>query len=90
MQHDYAARLELDWADRSHAWALKVTGEEGLEAGLLAHTPEAVEQFVVARLVRFPGRKIAVALELFHLPAPDLSRMGGLFPAPLGVGARLL
>jgi transposase len=63
MEQDYAVRLALDWADRKHAWALQVTGENCTEQGELDHTPEAVEQFVVALAARFPGRKIAVALE---------------------------
>ena len=63
MEQDYAARLALDWADRKHAWALQVTGEDRIEQGELEHTPEAVEWFVVALAARFPGRKIAVALE---------------------------
>jgi transposase len=63
MEQEYAVRLALDWADRKHAWALQVTGEDRIEEGELDHTPEAVEQFVVAWATRFPGRKIAVALE---------------------------
>jgi transposase len=63
MEQEYAVRLALDWADRKHAWAMQVTGEHRTEQGELEHTPEAVEQFVVALAARFPGRKIAVALE---------------------------
>ena len=63
MEQDYAVRLALDWADRKHAWAMQVTGENRTEQGQLEHTPEAVEVFVVTLAARFPGRKIAVALE---------------------------
>lgn len=63
MQPDYAARLAIDWADQKHAWALCVAGQLRFEQGELAHTPEAVEQFFLALAARFPGQRIAVALE---------------------------
>jgi len=63
MQSDYAARLGIDWADQKHAWALQVAGESRTEQGELEHTPEAVDQFVAGLAARFPGRKVAVALE---------------------------
>src|SRR5437762_2826236 len=63
MQSDYAARLGIDWADQKHAWALQVADESRTEQGELEHTPEAVDQFVAGLAARFPGRKVAVALE---------------------------
>ena len=63
MQSDYAARLGIDWADQKHAWALQVADESRTEQGELEHTPEAVDQFVAGLAARFPGGKVAVALE---------------------------
>ena len=59
----FAAWLGIDWADEKHVWALQVAGQTRLEHGDLEHTPEAVEQFVATLASRFPGQKIAVALE---------------------------
>jgi transposase len=60
---EYAAYIGLDWADREHAWCLQVTGHTSREAGLVAQTPEAIEQWAADLAQRFQGQSVAVALE---------------------------
>jgi transposase len=55
--------LGLDWADQKHDWALRVAGQTQVEQGQVAHTPEAIEEFVAGLAARFPGQPIGVALE---------------------------
>lgn len=55
--------LGIDWADQRHRWAMRIEGESRIEQGELEHTPEAVEQFVSGLAFRFPGQRVAVALE---------------------------
>lgn len=55
--------LGIDWADQKHRWAMRIDGEAKIQHGDLEHTPEAVEQFVSGLAVRFPGQRVAVALE---------------------------
>jgi hypothetical protein len=62
-QNEVAVWLGIDWADQKHRWAMRVDGEHRVTQGDLDHTPEAVEQFVSALAVRFPGQRVAVALE---------------------------
>ena len=54
MEQDYPARLALDWADRKHAWALRVTGESRIQQGELEHTPVALAR--AFRDARSPSR----------------------------------
>lgn len=60
---EVAASLGIDWADKKHRWAMRISGEVRIQQGELEHTPEAVEQFFSVLAARFPGRRIAVALE---------------------------
>src|SRR3954454_11520590 len=60
---EYAAVIGLDWADGEHAWSLQVLGERERERGVVAHTPEAIEEWASGLAQRFPGAQIAVALE---------------------------
>jgi transposase len=55
--------LGIDWADRKHRWAMRIDGEIRIQQGELEHTPEAVDAFISNLAVRFPGRRVAVALE---------------------------
>lgn len=59
----WAAFVALDWGDRRHAWALQAAGESQREHGQLAHTPEAIHEWVAQLQQRFGERPIAVALE---------------------------
>jgi transposase len=60
---DFAAFIAIDWADREHAWAMQVAGGPSRETGKLAHTPDAIELWAMQWAARFPGRRVAVALE---------------------------
>jgi transposase len=64
MTHEgVAIWLGIDWADQKHRWAMRIDGEARIQQGELEHTPEAVEQFVSGLALRFPGQRVAVALE---------------------------
>jgi transposase len=60
---DYAAFVAIDWADKKHVWALAKAGSPERQNGEVDASPEAVEGWVRDLMMRFPGRKIAVALE---------------------------
>jgi transposase len=62
-QDGIAVWLGIDWADQKHRWAMRIEGETRVQQGDLEHTPEAVEQFMVNLASRFPGQRVAVALE---------------------------
>lgn len=62
-QDRVAVWLGIDWADQKHRWAMRIDGEARIQQGELEHTPEAVEQFVSSLAIRFPGQRVAVALE---------------------------
>jgi Transposase/Transposase IS116/IS110/IS902 family len=62
-QDGVTIRLGIDWADQNHRWAMRIDGEARIQQGELEHTPEAVEQFVSSLALRFPGQRVAVALE---------------------------
>jgi hypothetical protein len=55
--------LGIDWADQKHRWAMRIDRETRVQEGELENTPEAVEQFVSGLTLRFPGHRVAVALE---------------------------
>ena len=55
--------LGIDWADRKHRWAMRVDGQTRIMQGELEHTPEAVEEFISSLALKYPGQRIAVALE---------------------------
>src|SRR5919108_1570146 len=59
----YAAFVGIDWADQQHAVSLSVAGSPTVERTSLAQTPEALAQWANELRSRFPGGKIAVALE---------------------------
>jgi transposase len=62
-QDGVAVWLGIDWADQKHRWAMRIEGETRIQQGDLEHTPEAVEEFVSGLATRFPGQRVAVALE---------------------------
>lgn len=61
--NEFAAWIGIDWADKKHAWAMRVRGETQTQTGEMDHTPEAVESFFAGLAIRFPAGRIAVALE---------------------------
>ena len=62
-QPKFAALIGIDWGDKKHAWALPVEGSTQVEEGEILHTPEAIQAWVAELGRRFPGRRLAVALE---------------------------
>lgn len=60
---DWAAFIAIDWADQKHDWAMEVPGQSKRERGQMAHTPEAIETWVMQLRERFADRPIAVTLE---------------------------
>jgi transposase len=62
-QHNYAAFIAIDWADRKHTFSLKVTGQTKKETGTLEQKPEIIGLWVAQLRERFGGRPIAVAVE---------------------------
>lgn len=59
----YGAYVAIDWADQKHYWRLVAAGTTRYQEGELEHTPEALEEWVITLCQRFPGQKIAVAVE---------------------------
>lgn len=59
---EYAARIGLDWADKTHFWSMRTT-DGPLQRGQLDNTPEAIEIWAAELAQRFGGRPVAVALE---------------------------
>src|ERR1043165_8803344 len=59
----YAAFVGLDWGDEEHALSLSVRIDGDVERRALEQTPESLADWANALRTRFPGGKIAVALE---------------------------
>lgn len=57
------AFVGIDWADQKHYWALQAAGSQKIERGELEHTPEAIAVWAAELQQRFPGGRIAIALE---------------------------
>jgi transposase len=62
-KHDYAAWIGLDWGSEKHAIALQAADSRHLEGCTLEQTPEALHDWFGKLLVRFPERRVAVAIE---------------------------
>jgi len=63
-----AVVVGVDWADRKHDLCLKVAGTDCVEFSTLAHTPEAIEDWVNQLRRRFGDRPVAVSLESRKAP----------------------
>jgi transposase len=64
----YAAFVGIDWADRKHDICLKAAGSDEHEHSVVAHRPEAIEQWATGLRERFAGQPIAVCLEIARGP----------------------
>jgi transposase len=62
-QPKFAALIGIDWGDKKHAWALQIDSSSKVEQGEILHTPEAIQAWVAELGQRFPGQRLAVALE---------------------------
>ena len=61
-QQEYGAYVGIDWADRTHVISVRA-GNNAVERYELPHTAEAIAEWVSGLQQRFPGQRIAVALE---------------------------
>ena len=64
----FAACVGIDWADRQHALAMQVSGDNAVKHAILPQTPEALEQWAMDLRQRFGGRPVAIAVELNRGP----------------------
>jgi transposase len=62
-QEEFGAYIGLDWADRTHVISLRGTDSGKVEHYQLAHKPEVLAAWVSDLQRRFPGQRVAVALE---------------------------
>ncbi len=62
-QQEFGAYIGLDWADRTHVISLRGTDSGKVEHYELVHKPEALVEWVSGLQRRFPGQRVAVALE---------------------------
>jgi transposase len=60
---EFGAYIGLDWADRTHVISLRITASNKVERYELAHKPEVLAAWVSDLQRRFPGQRVAVALE---------------------------
>jgi transposase len=60
---DYAALVALDWGDQTHAFALELSGAQGIETGTIEATPEALHAWLAALHERCARRPVALAVE---------------------------
>ncbi len=66
MPSNIAVYIGIDWSDRKHDFCLKVNDKDKTEKGIIQHNPEAIHAWVCSLEKRFPGKKIAIALEQFR------------------------
>ncbi len=62
-QQEFGAYIGLDWADRTHVISLRGTDSGKVEHYQLVHKPEVLAEWVSDLQRRFPGQRVAVALE---------------------------
>ena len=46
---EFVAWIGIDWGDKKHAWAVQAKGSTQVEQGEMAHTPEAIQEWVKPR-----------------------------------------
>jgi transposase len=62
-QPEFGANIGLDWADRTHVISQRSAASNKVERYELAHKPEVLAEWVSGLQQRFPGQRVAVALE---------------------------
>jgi transposase len=65
---DFAATIGLDWADRQHDLWICPASQAKPEHLRLAQTPEALHEWVAKLRARFPGQRVAIAIETSRGP----------------------
>ena len=88
---EYAAHVGLDWADRAHQICLRAVNSSRDEQTEIRNTPEALHGWANALRTRFPGGKIAVAVEQSRGPviyALSMHEHLELFPLNPAIAAK--
>lgn len=63
LQGEFVAYVGIDWADQTHCLSLCEAGSQKVERYKLDHKPEVLAQWISDLQRRFPGQRLAVALE---------------------------
>lgn len=66
-EQPFTALVGVDWSDKKHDFCLQGAGSQQRELGVVAHRPEAIDQWARALYQRFGG-PIAVCLEMAKGP----------------------
>jgi transposase len=66
-EQPFTALVGVDWSDKKHDFCLQGAGSQQREPGVVAHRPEAIDQWARALYQRFGG-PIAVCLEIAKGP----------------------
>jgi transposase len=64
LQHEFAAVVGLDWADRKHDVCLQIGPDAEREFAVIEQRPEALDAWANALRERFDNRPVAVCVEL--------------------------
>jgi transposase len=64
----FGAFIGIDWADQKHFVSLRTAEQAAPEHYELPHQPETIVQWLSGLQQRFPGQRLAVALEQSHGP----------------------
>lgn len=62
-EQEYAALIGLDWADQRHVVSITDTASGKKSTATVEHTPVALQEWVNRLREKYPGRKVALALE---------------------------
>lgn len=65
---ELVARIGIDWADQKHDVSLQAAGSEKIERRQIAHTPEAITEWIAGLRQRFDGRPVGIAIETSRGP----------------------
>src|SRR5919106_3556367 len=65
-ERDFAAFVGIDWADERNVVSVRQTGCEKTELLKVVNRPELIREWITELRSRFPGQKIAIALEQFR------------------------
>ena len=60
----FVAHIGLDWSDCKHDVCLIASDSEKFEYDVINHSPESIEEWVLALQKRFNNQSIAICLEL--------------------------
>jgi hypothetical protein len=75
-EQPFTALVGIDWSDKKHDFCLQLSNSQQREPGVVAHRPEAIDQWARALYQRFGG-PIAVCLEIAKGPLVLALRVHG-------------